>query len=146
MAMSKTIELLEINTDGGSRGNPGQAAIGVVAKDEGKEVFTLSEKIGETTNNVAEYTAVLRALETISESNIPSEKIRFILDSELIVRQITGLYKVKQPHLKELKNKIVDLIKQLRDRGLIKLMAFSTVPREKNKEADQLVNDALDSQ
>ena len=144
--MSKTIELLEINTDGGSRGNPGQAAIGVVAKDEGKEVFTLSEKIGETTNNVAEYTAVLRALETISESNIPSEKIRFILDSELIVRQITGLYKVKQPHLKELKNKIVDLIKQLRDRGLIKLMAFSTVPREKNKEADQLVNDALDSQ
>lgn len=146
MAMSKTIELLEINTDGGSRGNPGQAAIGVVAKDEGKEVFTLSEKIGETTNNVAEYTAVLRALETISESNIPSEKIRFILDSELIVRQITGLYKVKQPHLKELKNKIVELIKQLRDRGLIKLMAFSTVPREKNKEADQLVNDALDSQ
>ncbi len=146
MAMSKTIDLLEINTDGGSRGNPGQAAIGVVAKDEGKEVFTLSEKIGETTNNVAEYTAVLRALETISESNIPSEKIRFILDSELIVRQITGLYKVKQPHLKELKNKIVDLIKQLRDRGLIKLMAFSTVPREKNKEADQLVNDALDSQ
>jgi len=144
--MSKTIDLLEINTDGGSRGNPGQAAIGVVAKDEGKEVFTLSEKIGETTNNVAEYTAVLRALETISESNIPSEKIRFILDSELIVRQITGLYKVKQPHLKELKNKIVDLIKQLRDRGLIKLMAFSTVPREKNKEADQLVNDALDSQ
>ncbi|KKT73279.1 MAG: ribonuclease HI [Candidatus Collierbacteria bacterium GW2011_GWB1_44_6] len=144
--MSKTIELLEINTDGGSRGNPGQAAIGVVAKDEGKEVFTLSEKIGETTNNVAEYTAVLRALETISESNIPSEKIRFILDSELIVRQITGLYKVKQPHLKELKNKIVELIKQLRDRGLIKLMAFSTVPREKNKEADQLVNDALDSQ
>ena len=146
MAMSKTIDLLEINTDGGSRGNHGQAAIGVVAKDEGKEVFTLSEKIGETTNNVAEYTAVLRALETISESNIPSEKIRFILDSELIVRQITGLYKVKQPHLKELKNKIVDLIKQLRDRGLIKLMAFSTVPREKNKEADQLVNDALDSQ
>ena len=144
--MSKTIELLEINTDGGSRGNPGQAAIGVVAKDEGKEVFTLSEKIGETTNKVAEYTAVLRALETISESNIPSEKIRFILDSELIVRQITGLYKVKQPHLKELKNKIVELIKQLRDRGLIKLMAFSTVPREKNKEADQLVNDALDSQ
>ncbi|KKS94162.1 MAG: ribonuclease HI [Candidatus Collierbacteria bacterium GW2011_GWC2_43_12] len=144
--MSKTIDLLEINTDGGSRGNPGQAAIGVVAKDEGKEVFTLSEKIGETTNNVAEYTAVLRALETISESNIPSEKIRFILDSELIVRQITGLYKVKQPHLKELKNKIVELIKQLRDRGLIKLMAFSTVPREKNKEADQLVNDALDSQ
>ena len=79
--MSKTLDLLEINTDGGSRGNPGQAAIGVVAKADGHVVFTLSEKIGETTNNVAEYTAVLRALEEIEIRDISTEKIRFILDS-----------------------------------------------------------------
>ncbi len=146
MAMSKTIELLEINTDGGSRGNPGQAAIGVIAVSGGQKVFSLSERIGETTNNVAEYTAVLRALETIEEKEIYTEKIRFILDSELILKQITGAYKVKQPHLQVLRKKIVDLIKKLRDSGQIKLMSFVNVLREKNKEADKLVNDALDNQ
>ncbi len=145
MAMSKNFELLEINTDGGSRGNPGQAAIGVVAVSDGSEIFTLSEKIGVTTNNVAEYTAVLRALEEIELQEISSEKIRFILDSELIVKQITGLYKVKQPHLRELREQIISKIKTLRDKGQIKLMAFVNVLREKNKEADKLVNEALDS-
>lgn len=143
--MSKTIELLEINTDGGSRGNPGPAAIGVFAQADGQVVFSLSEKIGETTNNVAEYTAVLRALEKIEEDKIMSEKIRFILDSELIVKQITGLYKVKQPHLQALRKKIIDLIKSLRANDQIKLMSFINVLREKNKEADRLVNEALDN-
>ena len=143
--MANTINLLEIHTDGGSRGNPGQAAIGVIAKDFSREVFTLSEKIGETTNNVAEYTAVLRALEKIEEDKIFTEKIRFVLDSELIVKQITGLYKVKQPHLQVLRKKIIELIKKLRDNGQINLMSFVNVLRDKNKEADQLVNDALDN-
>ncbi len=143
--MTKTFDLLEINTDGGSRGNPGPAAIGVVASSEGHQVFTLSEKIGETTNNVAEYTAVLRALEAISEQNLFAEKIRFILDSELIVKQITGSYKVKQPHLQELRRQIIDLITTLRAKGQIKLLAFANVLRDKNKEADKLVNLALDS-
>lgn len=143
--MSQTIELLEINTDGGSRGNPGQAAIGVVAVADGHRIFTVSEAIGETTNNVAEYTAVLRALETIAEKGIYTEKIRFILDSELIVKQITGQYKVKQPHLLTLKKQIIDLVKKLRDQDQIKLMSFVNVLREKNKEADKLVNDALDN-
>ncbi|KKT29794.1 MAG: Ribonuclease HI [Candidatus Collierbacteria bacterium GW2011_GWC2_44_18] len=144
MPMSKIYDLLEINTDGGSRGNPGQAAIGVIAKAEGQVIYTLSEKIGETTNNVAEYTAVLRALEEIESQDIFTEKIRFILDSELIVKQITGLYKVKQPHLQELRKTIIDLIKKLRDTGQIKLMSFVNVLRDKNEEADQLVNNALD--
>ncbi len=144
--MAKTIDLLEIFTDGGSRGNPGQAAIGVVAKASGRKIFTISEKIGETTNNVAEYTAVLRALETIESLDIFTEKIRFTLDSELIVKQIVGTYKVKQPHLQVLRKKIVDLIKKLRDLGNIKLMSFVNVLRDKNKEADKLVNDALDNQ
>ena len=145
MPMPETIELLEINTDGGSRGNPGPAAIGVMAKANAHTIFTLSERIGETTNNVAEYTAVLRALEKIDEEGIFTDKIRFILDSELIVKQITGLYKVKQPHLQELRKTIISLIKKLRDKGQIKLMSFVNVLRDKNKEADQLVNDALDN-
>lgn len=144
MPMDKTIELLEIHTDGGSRGNPGQAAIGVVAHSGDQEIFTISEKIGVTTNNVAEYTAVLRALEKIEEARLFTEKIRFVLDSELIVRQITGKYKVKQEHLKELRDKIVNQVKKLRDSGQIKLMSFTNVLRDKNKEADKLVNQALD--
>lgn len=142
--MSKTIELLEIFTDGGSRGNPGQAGIGVVALDGSHKVFTVSERIGITTNNVAEYTAVLRALETLVVKEIFTEKIRFVLDSELILKQITGVYKVKQPHLQVLRKQIVDLIKKLRDKDQIKLMSFVNVLRDKNKVADKLVNDALD--
>ncbi len=144
--MIQKIDLLEINTDGGSRGNPGPAAIGVVAKSGNEVIFTLSEKIGETTNNVAEYTAVLRALETLGVKKIFAEKIRFILDSELIVKQITGTYKVKQPHLQELRRQIIDLITLLRQNSQIKLLSFVNVLRDKNKEADKLVNLALDSQ
>lgn len=142
--MVETIELLQINTDGGSRGNPGQAAIGVVAKAGDTEIFTLSEKIGETTNNVAEYTAVIRALENIELLGLKMEKIRFVLDSELIARQITGKYKIKQPHLQDLHKKIVSIVSRLREKGQIKLMSFITVRRELNKEADKLVNQALD--
>jgi ribonuclease HI len=142
--MTQNLELLEINTDGGSRGNPGPAGIGVYAAASGKKVFTLSEAIGETTNNVAEYTAVIRSLETLLEKEIFTEKIKYILDSELIVRQITGKYKVKQPHLKLLRQQIVNLVNTLKDKGQIKLMTFITVPREQNKKADRLVNEALD--
>jgi len=137
-------DYLEINTDGGSRGNPGPAAIGAYAQSAGQTVFTLSETIGETTNNVAEYTAVLRSLETILEKEVASEKLKFILDSELIVKQILGQYKVKQPHLQILRSKIVDLAKKLQEKQLIKLMTIVNVPREQNKIADKLVNKALD--
>lgn len=142
--MTKSIELLQINTDGGSRGNPGPAAIGVYAQSESEVVFTLSETIGITTNNVAEYTAVIRALEQLDTLNLYTEKIRFVLDSELIVHQITGKYKVKQPHLQDLHQKIVGLVTDLRKKGNIKLMSFTTVRREFNKDADKLVNQALD--
>ena len=142
--MTENIELLEINTDGGSRGNPGPAGIGVYAAANGQEVFTVSETIGDTTNNVAEYTAVIRSLEVIGEKGLFIEKLKYILDSQLIARQITGKYKVKQPHLQLLRQQIVDLIKDLRAKGQIKLMTFVTVPREQNKKADKLVNEALD--
>ncbi len=142
--MNNNYELLEINTDGGSRGNPGPAAIGVYAASGGEEIFTLSETIGETTNNVAEYTAVLRSLEVIEEKNIFSEKLKYFIDSELILRQIIGKYKVKQPHLQVLREKIVSQIKRLKEKGLIKILTFTNVPREQNKKADKLVNEALD--
>ena len=142
--MQEKYDLLEIKTDGGSRGNPGPAGIGVYAFSEGKTVFTISETIGETTNNVAEYTAVIRSLEVLLERKIYSQKLKYILDSELIVRQIVGKYKVKLPHLKTLRQRVVDLVKDLREKGQIELMTFVNVPREQNKEADKLVNEALD--
>lgn len=141
----KKIKLIEIHTDGGSRGNPGPAGIGVTANVEGEEIFTVSKAIGETTNNVAEYTAVIEALNYIEANKINSEKIRFILDSELIVRQITGQYKVKLPHLQELKSQIVKKIEKLREKKFINQITFKHVKRHENKRADELVNLALDS-
>lgn len=143
--MEKHFDEIQINTDGGSRGNPGPAAIGVYASVNNEEIFTISEKIGETTNNVAEYTAVIKAVEKIVSEKIISNKIRFVLDSELIVKQITGKYKVKLPHLQELKKKVVDLVKKGREEKIINVMTFTHVLREKNKEADKLVNMALDN-
>lgn len=142
--MTQEYSLLEINTDGGARGNPGPAAIGVYAHVNDEEIFTISETIGETTNNVAEYTAVLRSLEVIAEKKLVIKKLKYILDSELIVKQITGKYKVKQPHLQDLRQKIANIARSLQDSGQIELMTFINVPREQNKIADKLVNKALD--
>ena len=139
-------DVLNINTDGGSRGNPGNAAIGVYCTNEdGKEIFSISKKIGITTNNVAEYQAVIEALRYIIQNKIVVGKIRFILDSQLIVMQITGKYKVKIEHLQQLKKHIVDLVAEGRNVKILNEIVFIHVLREKNKEADQLVNDALDS-
>lgn len=143
--MEKTIDVLQINTDGGSRGNPGPAAVGVYATSQDKEVFTISKRIGETTNNVAEYTAVILALKKVLEDKVVSNKIKFVLDSELIVKQITGKYKVKLPHLAELKQQVIDLVSQGREQNIIHLMTFTHVLREQNKNADKLVNQALDN-
>jgi ribonuclease HI len=143
--MDNKYELLQINTDGGSRGNPGPAGIGVFASDNGQEIFSISERIGETTNNVAEYTAVIKALEYVVNNKIVTDKIKFVLDSELIVKQITGKYKVKLPHLQELKRQVVELVKKGREEKIINLMTFTHVLRDKNKDADILVNKALDN-
>ncbi len=135
-----------INTDGGARGNPGPAAIGIVAQTPtGQTLFELSEYLGVQTNNVAEYTAVIHALDHLKEHEIVAEKITFILDSELIVRQILGQYRVKEAHLQVLNQKVKELISDLkRERGL-KTINFLNVLRAKNKRADQLVNQALDT-
>ena len=135
-----------MNTDGGSRNNPGPAAIGVYATSENKEVFSISEYLGIATNNEAEYQGVIFALNYLKDNNVHASSVTFVLDSELIVKQITGVYKVKQEHLQTLKTKVLVLISELTEKEQIKKISFVNVLREKNKEADRLVNQALDSQ
>lgn len=133
---------LIINTDGGSRGNPGPAGIGVVIKDGEKSLLLeLGEAIGNTTNNVAEYTAVLTALRLVKEHNAwNASTISFLLDSLLVVSQLTGVYKIKDVRLQGLCREIKTFEREL---GIP--ISYSHVRREFNKEADLLVNRALDN-
>lgn len=129
---------LVIFTDGGARGNPGPAGIGAVLKNEkGDIVAEISEYIGETTNNQAEYKAAIFALEKAKE--IGAEELDFNLDSELVVKQINREYKVRNKDLAPLFLKIYNL-----SQGF-KKVTWSHVRREYNKEADSLVNLAIDN-
>lgn len=131
-------EKIEIWTDGGSRGNPGQAAIGVVLKKDNKVFKKHSECIGIATNNIAEYTAVKVALE-LFKSILSEKEVIFYLDSELVVKQLNGQYRVKDQNLKVLYLKVRELITD----NSIK-STFVHVTRDKNKLADELLNNALD--
>ncbi|PIR96353.1 MAG: ribonuclease H [Candidatus Doudnabacteria bacterium CG10_big_fil_rev_8_21_14_0_10_42_18] len=127
-----------IFTDGGSRGNPGPAGVGVVVYDsENKIVGKYNGYIGRATNNVAEYKALVLALEKAALLPTP-EKLTVNMDSELIVRQMNGQYKIKEPALKDLALKVFSLTKKFQS------VIFNHVPREKNKLADKLVNIAID--
>lgn len=136
------MQKITIFTDGGARGNPGPAAAGAVIFDEaGTAVKEISDYLGNTTNNVAEYEALLRVLHAAQE--IYGEKLKEIeveikMDSELIVRQMTGVYKVKEPSLKERYIKIKELLAHMPHH------TFIHVRREFNKHADRLVNEAID--
>ncbi|NQU84047.1 MAG: ribonuclease HI family protein [Parcubacteria group bacterium] len=121
-----------IFTDGGARGNPGPAGIGVFIKDVGE----YKEYIGETTNNQAEYKAVILALEKAKD--LGADELDFYLDSELVVKQLKREYKVKNIGLAPLFLKVWNL-----SMGF-KKVTFTHVRREKNKEADRLVNEAID--
>ena len=124
--------------DGASRGNPGQAAIGVIIKDEqGKIITRISRRIGTTTNNQAEYSAIIVALEKVIESGITHVEIKS--DSELVVKQINGGYRVKKATLKPLYQQV----KQ--SQGLLEGFAITHIPRRQNAAADRLANMALDS-
>ena len=129
-----------IHTDGGARGNPGPAAIGVVIEEEGKVIHEFGETIGETTNNVAEYKAVIEALKACKKNNWGGESIHFFLDSLLVVNQMKGLFKIKDAKLQELSLEARTLEKEVG--GII---TYQAIPREQNKEADFLVNKALDA-
>lgn len=131
--------MLIINCDGGSRGNPGPAAYGYVVKKENKIVKEGFAKIGKTTNNVAEYTALIEALKWLKGA-YPNESLNFYLDSQLVVSQLNGIFRVKD-------SKIRDLVFQVRElESNFTHIMYYHVPREQNKEADRLVNLALDSE
>ena len=129
---------LILHVDGGARGNPGPAAIGVVISDpDGNVVEELAERIGLATNNVAEYTALLRGLERATE--LGATDIDVIGDSQLIARQIGGQYKVKHPSMRPLYEQAMGVL------GGFERWRIRTVPRANNARADALVNAALDA-
>ncbi len=133
---------LFIYTDGGARGNPGPAAIGVVIKNEKGEVISkISQTIGHNTNNYAEYSAVITALNWLKDSNMKTDtdRISFFLDSTLVVNQLNGLFKVKENSLRVLVFKVREL-----ENAVGGNVSYAYIPREKNQEADLLVNEALD--
>lgn len=127
---------LNIFTDGAARGNPGPAGIGIVVKQAGKTIAEIADYIGETTNNIAEYSAFIRGLEEATK--LKAKQISVFCDSELLVKQIKGEYRVKNQGLKPL---------FIRAKALIDNFAkfeVKYIPREQNKEADKLANQGID--
>ena len=125
------------HSDGGARGNPGPAAYGVVIKDQsGRKIAALSEYLGHQTNNVAEYRGLIAALEYALDHG--HKALQVVSDSELLVRQIKGLYKVKNRALRELHGRAKELIAQL------DWFSIEHALREHNREADRLANAAMD--
>lgn len=145
---------LIIHTDGGARGNPGPSAIGVVIEEctgatagdcdekKLKQLAAFGKRIGEGTNNTAEYTAVVEALIFLRDSgrDLTGTHVQFYLDSTLVVNQLNGLYKIKQAHLRDLLLKVRSLESELGIRA-----TYASIPREQNSLADFQVNKALDS-
>lgn len=149
---NETITNLIVNSDGGARGNPGPAGIGVVVKlmTDTRKITTkheISKYIGEKTNNQAEYQAVIEALKWIQENSLTKGISKgkddvfaeFLLDSELVVKQLNGEYKIKNEGLKPLFWEIRDLIIRIGVK-----VSFEHICREENSEADKLVNIAID--
>ncbi len=125
-------------TDGGARGNPGPAAYGYVLEAENGTVLAAhGEAIGEATNNVAEYRALVAGLEKAVELAV--DEVEVVSDSELLVKQMRGEYKVKNEALRELYEEATGLARQLRS------VRYTAVRREHNELADRLVNEALDA-
>ena len=131
------MKTLTIFTDGAAKNNPGPAGIGVVfLREDGTLIDTHKEYIGEKTNNVAEYLALILALDKAKDHK--AEKIIVNLDSKLLVEQINGNYKVKDPTLKKLFWQVRELILELGGN-----IEFCHIPREKNYRADKLANQAI---
>jgi probable phosphoglycerate mutase len=127
-----------LSTDGGARGNPGPAAYGYVLEGEdGTMLAAQGEAIGTATNNVAEYRALIAGLEKAVELGV--DDLEVFSDSELLVKQMRGEYKVKKPALQDLSREAAGLAKQLES------ITYTAVRREHNELADRLVNEALDA-
>lgn len=138
------MQALLLHTDGGARGNPGPAAAGIIFHDpHGTPLASFSKYLGVTTNNQAEYQALLLALDHLQNhlaSFPPVSQLQIFLDSELIVHQLNGIYKIKHPQ-------IIPLVQQIRQQisQFTFPVTFTHVPRSQNQDADRLVNQELDS-
>lgn len=134
---AKRFDELHVRVDGAARGNPGPAAIGVVIETrQGKRVAAFGDVIGETTNNFAEYMALIHALRLLSIFEV--DKLRVFTDSQLMACQINGEYQVKDKTLRSLYTQVISMLGRYREYQVI------NVPREENAEADALANRALD--
>jgi ribonuclease HI len=132
------LSCVEIFVDGASRGNPGHAGIGIIIYDNtGKKVKAISQYIGKTTNNIAEYKALITALEAVEP--LKPEFVKVYMDSELVVKQINGEYKVKSKNLKPLYQTVKAYIKSFEG------FALEHINRGKNTEADLLANKGIDN-
>jgi ribonuclease HI len=126
-----------VNVDGGARGNPGPAAIAAVIQDDGGEVLAEhGERIGRATNNVAEYKALLLGIERAAA--LGASELELVGDSELVVKQVKGEYKVKDATMRELHGEVKAALRDFEN------WSIRHVRREYNAEADRLVNEALD--
>ena len=132
-----------IHADGGSRGNPGPAGAGAMIRDElGNSVASVSQFLGTRTNNFAEYEAVILGFEALKKI-VPATKrkntdVVVKMDSELVVKQMRGEYKVRHPVLKEQQARLLQTL------GAFGVVSFAHVPREENSDADALANEAMD--
>jgi ribonuclease H / adenosylcobalamin/alpha-ribazole phosphatase len=126
-----------VNCDGAARGNPGPAGAGAVVADaDGDVLVEIAEGLGETTNNVAEYTAAIRGLEAAKA--LGADEVLLRSDSQLMINQMTGRYRVKTPHLQPLHRQVRDLVRSF------SRVEFEHVPRERNAHADRLANKGVD--
>ncbi len=138
-APAQTVPRVVVHVDGGARGNPGPAAIGVVVSGpDGAVLDEFAERIGVATNNVAEYTALLRGVDRAAA--LGAHEVEFVNDSELVAKQITGAYKVKHPAMKPLHEQARSALQRHFDGR----WRIRSVPRAQNARADELVNEALD--
>lgn len=134
---------ISIFTDGGARGNPGPAALGVFIEDENKqELARIGKTLGDTTNNVAEYAAIVEGINWALENKtkLSIETINFYMDSQLAYSQLNGLYKVKNPRIREF---VFEIRKKEAELNIP--IFYTHIPREKNTRADFMVNQALDN-
>jgi ribonuclease HI len=127
---------LTIHIDGAARGNPGPAAFGVIIERDGQLLLEEKRFIGKATNNVAEYLALLHALNRALE--LGAQMVHIYSDSELLVRQMTGVYQVRDPKLRQLYEQAQELVRQFQE------VRLTHVPRKQNRRADKLCNQALD--
>lgn len=136
--MISRFKKLIVNTDGGARGNPGIAACAFVVSKDGEVIYKKGVFLGETTNNVAEYKGVLEAYKWILENTRGLEELVFKIDSELVVKQLNGLYKVRDKELFLLWKKVKEM-----EESIKATVSYVHIPRVENNYADSILNSVL---